>query len=196
MAYALIANGSTGGEAGCSLVDQPVMPPIGCPDVVDMRGDLHGHSIGDDPVVCEEWKAPAMRLLDLCLIRCRAPGASRRYGWVCRIGPEALLEVLKDPVPVRNLYLSHRIAPRGATSMAATPRPYRATSRSPCLLRSTPESSVRFEMTCSTTSSVAAVSGSSYLTSMWSPLVSRTRNTTSAMVTDPRGRAASRRTMR
>jgi hypothetical protein len=53
--------------------------------------------------------------------------------------------------------LSHRIAPRGAISRAATPRPYSATSRSPCLLRSTPESSARVEMACSMTSSVSTV---------------------------------------
>jgi hypothetical protein len=78
--------------------------------------------------------------------------------------PEVFPDVLGHPRarPDRETSsLSHRIAPRGAISMAATPRPYSATSRSPCLLRSTPESSARFEMTCSMTSSVSTVSGSS-----------------------------------
>jgi hypothetical protein len=53
----------------------------------------------------------------------------------------------------------HRTAPRGATSMAATPRPYSTTSRSPCLLRSTPASWASVAMTCSTTSAASTVSG-------------------------------------
>jgi hypothetical protein len=60
---------------------------------------------------------------------------------------------------------SHRTAPRGATSRAATPRPYSTRSRSPCLQRSIPASSARVEITCSRTSSVVRVPGSSYVTS-------------------------------
>jgi NADPH:quinone reductase-like Zn-dependent oxidoreductase len=60
----------------------------------------------------------------------------------------------------------HRIAPRGAASRAATPRPYNATSRLPCLVRRTPVSSASVEMTCSMTSATSCVSGSSYVTSM------------------------------
>jgi hypothetical protein len=52
-------------------------------------------------------------------------------------------------------------APRGDTSRAATPRPYSTTSRSPCLVRSTPESDVRVDTTCSVSSSSAAVPVSS-----------------------------------
>jgi hypothetical protein len=61
-------------------------------------------------------------------------------------------------IPVR---ASQRTAPRGATSMAATPRPNSTTSRSPCRARSRPESSARAEMTCSAASSGSAVPGSS-----------------------------------
>lgn len=61
---------------------------------------------------------------------------------------------------------AHTIAPRGATSTAAAPRPYSNMSRSPCLVRSTPESWASVETTCSTPSSALTVSDSSYVTSM------------------------------
>jgi hypothetical protein len=61
---------------------------------------------------------------------------------------------------------AHTTAPRGATSTAATPRPYSNMCRSPCLARSTPESCASVETTCSTTSSALTVSDSSYVTSM------------------------------
>ena len=77
---------------------------------------------------------------------------------------------------------AYRTAPRGATSTTATPLAYSTTSRSPCLQRSTPESSANVETTWSTTWSSLLASGSSYVTSMLSPLVSRTRSTMPSML--------------
>jgi hypothetical protein len=98
---------------------------------------------------------PTRSLIDECDRRDRP----RKRRWVCFWGTPC-------PSGRETSSLSHRIAPRGAISMAATPRAKSATSRSPCLVRSSPESSARFEMTCSTTWSVSIVSGSSYVTSM------------------------------
>jgi hypothetical protein len=72
---------------------------------------------------------------------------------------------------------AYRTAPRGATSTAAPPLAYSTKSRSPCLQRSTPESSASVETTWSITSSPLPASRSSYVTSMLSPLMSRTRST-------------------
>ena len=77
---------------------------------------------------------------------------------------------------------AYRTAPRGATSTTATPLAYSTTSRSPCLQRSTPESSANVETTWSTTWSSLLASGSSYVTSMLSPLMSRTRSTMPSML--------------
>ena len=57
----------------------------------------------------------------------------------------------------------------------------------PCLQRSTPESSASVETTWSMTSSSLPESRSSYVTSMLSPLMSRTRSTTLSMPTDTSG---------
>ena len=100
-------------------------------------------SVGElDEEPCEATRRDDLQQLGRCV-----------WGIPCRSGRETSS-------------LGHRIAPRGAISMAATPRAKSATSRSPCLVRSSPESSARVEMTCSTTWSVSIVSGSSYVTSM------------------------------
>ena len=100
-------------------------------------------SVGElDEEPCEATRRDDLQQLGRCV-----------WGIPCRFGRETSS-------------LGHRIAPRGAISMAATPRAKSATSRSPCLVRSSPESSARVEMTCSTTWSVSIVSGSSYVTSM------------------------------
>ena len=84
---------------------------------------------------------------------------------------------------------AYRTAPRGATSTTATPLAYSTTSRSPCLQRSTPESTANVETTWSMISSSLLASRCSYVTSMLSPLMSRTRSTMPSML--PHTRRAS-----
>ena len=91
--------------------------------------------------------------------------------------------------PVAESVDVYRTAPRGATSTAATPLAYSTTSRSPCWQRSTPESSANVETTWSITSSSLLASRSSYVTSILSPLMSRTRSTMPSMI--PHTRRAS-----
>jgi hypothetical protein len=81
----------------------------------------------------------------------------------------------------RRTSVTYRTAPRGATSTAATPLAQSTTSRSPCRQRRTPEASDSVETTWSITSPWLPASRSSYVTSMLSPLISRTRSTTASM---------------
>jgi hypothetical protein len=101
----------------------------------------------------------------------QAPGLATRSSARPGLGPN---ECLRHRAATPDAY---RTAPRGATSTTAIPRAYSTTSRSPCLQRSTPESSANVETTWSTISSSVLASRSSYATSMLSPLMSRTRST-------------------
>ena len=82
----------------------------------------------------------------------------------------------------RRTSVTYRTAPRGATSTAATPLAYSTTSRSPCRQRRTPEASDSVQITLSMTSPSLPASRSSYVTSMLSPLISRTRSTIASTI--------------
>jgi len=147
--------------AGLEPAVERVRKPAGVIDETDVEGDEQAIARFDRFKPCRDDQGSPFGLHQRpsASSRCRSQNRPSRRTRIASTEPGLLSQ---HPAPAQ----IHRTAPRGATSTAAAPRPYRATSRSPCLVRSTPESWASVEMTCSMTSSVSSVSGSSYVTSM------------------------------